>query len=94
MSQTDIDADQDFIAQALPAFISEAREQIESVEQLLLQLEEAPGDSELLDALFRCAHTVKGSAGIFIWTRWWGLPTTLKRCLITCAMAVWTSPRD
>ena len=58
-------ADQSFIEAALPAFISEAQEQIESLEQLLLQLEDAPGDSELLNALFRCAHTVKGSAGIF-----------------------------
>ncbi len=57
--------DNSFIAEALPAFISEAHEQIESLEQLLLQLEDAPGDRELLDALFRCAHTVKGSAGIF-----------------------------
>ena len=59
------DADSDFIAEALPAFISEAHEQIESIEQLMLQLEDAPDDRELLDALFRCAHTVKGSAGIF-----------------------------
>jgi two-component system chemotaxis sensor kinase CheA len=57
--------DADFVAEALPAFISEALEQVEGLEQLLLQLEDAPGDSELLDALFRCAHTVKGSAGIF-----------------------------
>jgi two-component system chemotaxis sensor kinase CheA len=57
--------DDSFIADALPAFISEAQEQIEMLEQLLLQLEDAPGDRELLDALFRCAHTVKGSAGIF-----------------------------
>jgi len=57
--------DQDFLAQALPAFVSEAREQLASMEQLLLQLEEQPDDRELLDALFRCAHTVKGSAGIF-----------------------------
>ena len=59
------DADLSFIAEALPAFISEAQEQIESLEQLLLQLEDQPGDRELLNALFRCAHTVKGSAGIF-----------------------------
>jgi len=59
------DSDNSFIAQALPAFISEAHEQIAMLEQLLLQLEDAPGDRELLDALFRCAHTVKGSAGIF-----------------------------
>lgn len=65
MSNTTSDADLDFIAQALPAFISEAREQIEEIEQLLLKLEDDPTDRELLDALFRCAHTVKGSAGIF-----------------------------
>ena len=59
------DYDASFIAEALPAFISEAEEQLASIEQLLLQLEDAPGDRELLDALFRCAHTVKGSAGIF-----------------------------
>jgi two-component system chemotaxis sensor kinase CheA len=57
--------DTDFISETLPIFISEAQEQIESFEQLLLRLEDAPQDRELLDALFRCAHTVKGSAGIF-----------------------------
>ena len=60
-----MDADEDFIAQAMPAFISEAAEQIESIETLLLELEEQPDNRELLDSLFRCAHTVKGSAGIF-----------------------------
>jgi len=59
------DSDSSFIAEALPAFISEAQEQIEQIEQLLLQLEDRPTDCELLGALFRCAHTVKGSAGIF-----------------------------
>ena len=58
-------ADLSFIQEALPAFISEAQEQIETIEQLLLQLEDTPQDHELLNALFRCAHTVKGSAGIF-----------------------------
>jgi len=57
--------DQDFIAAALPTFINEAEEQVERLEQLLLELETSPGDRELLDALFRCAHTVKGSAGLF-----------------------------
>jgi len=59
------DADQDFIAAAMPAFISEAGEQTEAIEALLLELEEQPDNRELLDNLFRCAHTVKGSAGIF-----------------------------
>lgn len=62
---TSTDADRDFIAQAMPAFISEAAEQIEAIEGLLLELEEQPDNRELLDSLFRCAHTVKGSAGIF-----------------------------
>jgi two-component system chemotaxis sensor kinase CheA len=60
-----MDADLAFIAQAMPAFISEAAEQIEAIETLLLELEEQPDNRELLDSLFRCAHTVKGSAGIF-----------------------------
>lgn len=64
MSQS-TDADQDFIAAAMPAFISEAGEQTEAIEALLLELEEQPDNRELLDSLFRCAHTVKGSAGIF-----------------------------
>jgi two-component system chemotaxis sensor kinase CheA len=59
------DLDQSFILEAMPAFISEALEQTETLEQLLLQLEAQPDDSNLLNALFRCAHTVKGSAGIF-----------------------------
>jgi two-component system chemotaxis sensor kinase CheA len=61
----DSNADQDFIKAAMPAFISEAAEQIEAIETLLLELEEQPDNRELLDSLFRCAHTVKGSAGIF-----------------------------
>ena len=59
------DADMDFIREAMPAFISEAAEQIEAIETLWWELEEQPDNRELLDSLFRCAHTVKGSAGIF-----------------------------
>lgn len=59
------DHDTAYVAEAMPAFISEAHEQVAAMEQLLLQLESAPEDRDMLDALFRCAHTVKGSAGIF-----------------------------
>lgn len=59
------DQDTSYIAESLPAFVSEAQEHIELLEQLLLQLETAPQDRALLDALFRSAHTIKGSAGIF-----------------------------
>ena len=57
--------DEEFIAEALPAFMSEADEQLVRIEQLLLELEAAPDDRDRLDALFRCAHTIKGSAGVF-----------------------------
>jgi len=57
--------DDGFLREALPAFLSEAREQLDQLEQLLLELEASPDDRELLDALFRCAHTIKGSAGLF-----------------------------
>lgn len=57
--------DEDFLREALPAFISESVELLDQLEQLLLELEASPGDRELLDALFRCAHTIKGSAGLF-----------------------------
>ena len=62
---SDAQADDDIILELLPAFIDEANAQSEALEQLLLQLEAAPDDRELLDALFRCAHTIKGSAGVF-----------------------------
>jgi two-component system, chemotaxis family, sensor kinase CheA len=58
-------SDDDLIREMLPAFIEEANEQSDALESLLLELESAPGDSGLLDALFRCAHTIKGSAGVF-----------------------------
>jgi two-component system, chemotaxis family, sensor kinase CheA len=59
------DQDASFIAEALPVFISEAQEQLEALEQLLLQLEDDARNRQLLDALFRCAHTIKGAAGVF-----------------------------
>jgi two-component system chemotaxis sensor kinase CheA len=63
---TDTHGDDDsFLKEALPAFMSEAREQLDQLEQLLLELEGSPEDRELLDALFRCVHTIKGSAGLF-----------------------------
>jgi two-component system chemotaxis sensor kinase CheA len=62
---TPSDYDSSFIAEALPAFISEAHEHLQEFERLLLVIEGDPGNRELLDALFRAAHTIKGSAGIF-----------------------------
>ncbi len=47
----------------LQGFITESLEHLESVEPLLIKLEDAPHDSELLNAIFRSVHSIKGSAG-------------------------------
>lgn len=51
--------------QALQTYIAEARELLEEMEAALLRLESAPDDAETLGAIFRAAHTIKGSAGLF-----------------------------
>jgi len=51
--------------EALSAFIQESRDLLERMEAALLAIEAAPRDQELLNAIFRAAHTIKGSAGIF-----------------------------
>ncbi len=43
-------------------FIAEAREHLESLEPKLLKLEKNPEDPELLNAIFRSFHTIKGSS--------------------------------
>jgi chemosensory pili system protein ChpA (sensor histidine kinase/response regulator) len=46
----------------LDAFTIDATEAVEAAEQLLLDLERQPDDHELLQALFRHFHTLKGAA--------------------------------
>lgn len=43
-------------------FLSETREHINNLNQLVVTLEQAPGNRETIDALFREAHSVKGMA--------------------------------
>jgi len=45
-------------------FVAEARETLDGMEQRLVALETRPGDAELVHALFRGAHTLKGSASV------------------------------
>src|SRR5574337_1501699 len=46
-------------------FFEEAGENLERLEQLLLELDPARVDDERLNAVFRCAHSVKGGAATF-----------------------------
>jgi two-component system chemotaxis sensor kinase CheA len=49
--------------QFLDIFLEETNEHLENLNNCLLQLEKRPGDSELLDEVFRVSHTLKGMAG-------------------------------
>ncbi|MCC7260772.1 MAG: chemotaxis protein CheA [Alphaproteobacteria bacterium] len=46
-------------------YITECYELLEEMEQLLLDLQEGSTDKEALNAIFRCAHSIKGGAGAF-----------------------------
>ena len=69
MSQTDRDAalsdDEAILAVAREGFLEEADLLLRQFEDALLGLEVDPQDSELLNAAFRAAHTIKGTAGLF-----------------------------
>ena len=49
-------------------FRQEARELLEQLEQGLLDLEHNPEDSDLVNAVFRALHTIKGSGAMFGFT--------------------------
>ncbi len=47
----------------LSEFLTESNENLAEIEQQLMDLEDNPQDEELLSAIFRTIHTVKGSCG-------------------------------
>jgi two-component system chemotaxis sensor kinase CheA len=49
----------------LAQFLAEAADVLTQVDEGLLQLERTPGDPELVNEVFRAAHTFKGSSGLF-----------------------------
>ncbi|MFF5081077.1 chemotaxis protein CheA [Actinoplanes sp. NPDC000266] len=49
----------------LAQFLAEAADLLTQVDEGLLQLERDPGDPELVNEVFRAAHTFKGSSGLF-----------------------------
>lgn len=51
--------------QALQTYIAEARELLQDMEDSLLRLETDPQNADTIGAIFRAAHTIKGSAGLF-----------------------------
>ena len=50
---------------ALQTFVAESRGLLADMEDALLRLESAHDDVDAINAVFRAAHTIKGSAGLF-----------------------------
>ena len=55
-------------AQFQDAFFDEAAEHLAVVEEGLLELEQRPEDRDLLNKIFRSAHSIKGGSGMFGFT--------------------------
>ena len=51
--------------QIIPTFIAESRELLEAMETALLGVLQEDDPSDSINAIFRAAHTIKGSAGLF-----------------------------
>ena len=56
------------------SFFTESAEHVETIELGLLELEQRPQDLDLLNHIFRAAHSIKGNAGMFNFTAIGGLP--------------------
>ncbi|MGB5052984.1 MAG: Hpt domain-containing protein, partial [Nitrospirales bacterium] len=50
------------------SFFTESAEHVETIESGLLALEQRPKDLDLLNRIFRGAHSIKGNAGMFHFT--------------------------
>ena len=53
------------LTQFFQVFFEEAGENLDTMEQMLLGIDLAAADDEELNAIFRCAHSVKGGAATF-----------------------------
>jgi chemotaxis protein histidine kinase CheA len=59
------------------------------MESALMSLEREPGDVEAIHAVFRAAHTIKGSAGLFGLDEIVGFTHHVETCWTACARAAW-----
>lgn len=53
------------VSRFLDTFLQESAEHLHTIETGLLKLTAAPADAELLNSIFRAAHSIKGGAGSF-----------------------------
>lgn len=56
------------LSQFQESFFEESAEHLSTIEDGLLQLEQHPEDLDLLNRIFRAAHSIKGNSGMFSFT--------------------------
>ena len=69
------------MSQYLEIFIEESKEHLQSLNECLLQLENEPNNMELLNEVFRVAHTLKGMAGTMGFTKMQTLTHDMENAL-------------
>src|SRR5688572_4279784 len=57
------------VARFRQTFITESLELLQDMEERLLLMESGQSDTEMVNAVFRCAHSIKGGAGVFGFTQ-------------------------
>lgn len=71
----------DISEEELPIFRAESEEQLQALEEGLVDLERQTADPDLIQAIFRAAHTLKGSAGMIGHKRMVALTHSLETVL-------------
>lgn len=69
------------VSQYLQVFIEESKDNLQTLNENLLNLENNPNDSEILNAIFRVAHTLKGMAGTMGFVKMQKLTHTIENVL-------------
>lgn len=69
------------VSQYLQIFIEESKDNLQTLNESLLNLENNPTDTETLNAIFRVAHTLKGMAGTMGFVKMQKLTHTLENVL-------------
>ena len=69
----------------LQDFLVEAGEILELLSEQLVELESRPDDADLLNAIFRGFHTVKGAPASCSSTNWWSAVISPKTSSTSCA---------
>ena len=69
------------VSQYLQIFIEESKDNLQTLNENLLNLENNPTDTETLNAIFRVAHTLKGMAGTMGFVKMQKLTHTIENVL-------------